>query len=376
LVCYDPPRVRILMDYRPALRQRTGVGEYVHGLATALARHLGPDDSLRLFSSSWKDRLPAASIPGTTSTDLRIPVQLLNLAWHRLEWPPVQWLAGPADVVHSMHPLMIPGPGARFITIHDLYFLDRPDHTKAEIRRDYPGLTAGHAHRADGIIVNSEYTGRQVCERLGVEKGKVTVCSPGNPGWPRRVEPAARGPILFVGTLEPRKNLHRLTEAYALLLDRRPDIPDLVLAGALDAPARDLFTGPVSLAGAIDRIRLTGYVSDDERQRLYREASMLVLPSLDEGFGIPALEAMTVGLPVVASNRGALPEVVGAAGVLVEPDDAEALAAAMERVLDDAAFSRQMSDAGITRAAQFTWDSSAGRLYAAYRAADRRRGAA
>ena len=375
-MCYDSPRVRILMDYRPALRQRTGVGEYVHGLATALAQHLGPDDSLRLFSSSWKDRLPATAVPGTRQTDLRIPVQLLNLAWHRLEWPPVQWLAGQADIVHSMHPLMIPGRGARFITIHDLYFLDRPEHTRGEIRRDYPGLTAGHASRADGIIVNSEYTGRQVSERLGVEKGKITVCSPGNPGWPRRAEPTTRGPILFVGTLEPRKNLHRLTEAYALLLNRRPDLPDLVLAGALDAPARDLFTGPVSLAGAIDRIRLTGYVTDDERQRLYREASMLVLPSLDEGFGIPALEAMTIGLPVVASNRGALPEVVGSAGILVEPDDAEGLAAAIERVLDDAAFSREMSEAGVRRAAQFTWDSSAERLYAAYRAADRRRGAA
>ena len=375
-MCYDSPRVRILMDYRPALRQRTGVGEYVHGLATALAHHLGPEDSLRLFSSSWKDRLAPAAVPGTRQTDLRIPVQLLNLAWHRLEWPPVQWLAGQADIVHSMHPLMIPGRGARFITIHDLYFLDRPDHTKAEIRRDYPDLTADHARRADGVIVNSQYTGRQVSERLGVETEKITVCSPGNPGWPRRAEPATPGPIVFVGTLEPRKNLHRLMEAYALLLDRRPDIPDLVLAGALDPAARDLFTGPVSLAGAIDRIRLTGYVTDDERQRLYREASMLVLPSLDEGFGIPALEAMTIGVPVVASNRGALPEVVGSAGIVVEPDDAEAFAVAIERVLDDAALRRQMSQAGVTRAAQFTWESSAERLYAAYRAVDGRRGPA
>ena len=224
--------------------------------------------------------------------------------------------------------------------------------------------------------MNSEYTGRQVSDRLGVSTEKIVVCSPGNPGWRRRTEPREQGPILFVGTLEPRKNLHRLTEAYALLVDRRRDIPDLVLAGAPDPRARDLFTGPVSLARAIDRIRLTGYVSDDERQRLYREASVLVLPSLDEGFGIPALEAMTIGLPVVASNRGALPEVVGSAGILVEPDDAEGLAAAIERVLNDAAFSRQMSEAGLARAAQFTWDASAERLYGAYRAAGRRRGSA
>jgi hypothetical protein len=131
--------VRILIDYRPALRQRTGVGEYVHGLAAALAARLTREDSLTLFSSSWKDRLPQGILPGTLQTDLRVPVRLLNFAWHRLEWPPLEWLAGPADVVQSMHPLMIPArTAARLVTIHDLYFLDRPEHTAAEIRRDYP----------------------------------------------------------------------------------------------------------------------------------------------------------------------------------------------------------------------------------------------
>jgi glycosyltransferase involved in cell wall biosynthesis len=374
LVCYDPGRVRILIDYRPALRQRTGVGHYVHGLATALATRLPREDSLTLFSSSWKDRLGPSVIPGSSQVDARVPVGLLNVAWHRLEWPPVGWLAGTADIVQSMHPLMIPATGAaRFITIHDLYFLDYPEHTSSEIRRDYPALAADHARRADGIIVNSEHTKRQVVERLKVAAEKVTVCTPGNPGWPRRAEAASVGPILFLGTLEPRKNLHRLLEAYALLLERRPDTPDLVLAGALGSPSSDLFSGPVSLARAIDRVRITGYVSDDERQRLYAEASMLVLPSLEEGFGIPALEAMTIGLPVVASNRGALPEVIGSAGLLVDPEDANALAAAIARVLDEPALRRQMSEQGAARAAQFTWQLSAERLYEAYRGAWLRR---
>jgi len=119
--------VDILIDYRPALRQRTGVGEYVHGLASALAARLGPEDSIKLFSSSWKDRLPTAVVPGTSQIDARIPVQLLNLGWHRLEWPPVEWVARRVDVVHSLHPLLIPSRGAaQVVTIHDLYFLDRP----------------------------------------------------------------------------------------------------------------------------------------------------------------------------------------------------------------------------------------------------------
>jgi glycosyltransferase involved in cell wall biosynthesis len=366
--------VRILIDYRPALRQRTGVGEYVHGLATALAARLPREDALTVFSSSWKDRLAASAVPGARQVDVRIPVRILNFSWHRLRFPPVEWLAGAADIVHSMHPLMIPtSKAARFVTIHDLYFLDRPDHTASEIQRDYPVLAADHARRADGIIVNSDYTRRQVIERLKVKPEKVTVCSPGNPGWAPRPAAGKPGPILFLGTLEPRKNLRRLIEAYALLLSRRPDIPDLVLAGALGTPALDLFSGPVSLAHAIDRIHLTGYVSDEERRRLYADASMIVLPSLDEGFGIPALEAMTLGVPVVASNRGALPEVIGSAGILIDPEDANALAAAIARVLDEPSLRRQMEEAGPARAAEFTWRLSADRLYDAYQAVHHRR---
>ena len=186
--------MRILIDYRPALRQRTGVGHYVHGLATALAARPPSDDSVTLFSSSWKDRLAPAAVAGARQIDARVPVSVLNLAWHRLEWPPVEWLAGPADIVQSMHPLMIPGGAARFVTIHDLYFLDRPDHASAEIRRDYPALAADHARRADGIIVNSEYTKGQVVERLHVAADKVTVCRPGRPEWPRRPHPVSAGP--------------------------------------------------------------------------------------------------------------------------------------------------------------------------------------
>ena len=369
-------RVRILIDYRPALRQRTGVGEYVHGLAGALAARLLPDDSLTLFSSSWKDRLPARILPGTSQVDARVPVRILNFAWHRLEWPPVESLAGQFDVVQSTNPLMIPArKAARLITIYDLYFLDRPEHTAAEIRRDYPALVADHARRADGIIVISDYTRQQAIARLGVDGDRITVCRPGNPGWPRRPEPETPGPILFVGTIEPRKNLRRLLEAYAMLRGRRVDTPDLVIAGALPNSWNALFAEAPSLEPALDHTRLTGYVSDDERQRLYREASMLVLPSLDEGFGIPALEAMTMGVPVVASDRGAIPEVVGDAGILVDPEDVVALAAAIERVLDDGSLRRRMGDSGVARAARFTWASSAAALQHAYLAAHRRRGA-
>jgi glycosyltransferase involved in cell wall biosynthesis len=373
-VCYDPPRVDILIDYRPALRQRTGVGHYVHGLATALAARLDPRDSLTVFTSSWKDRLAASAIPGARQVDARIPVRLLNLAWHRLEWPPIEWLARPVDVVHSLHPLLMPSrSAARVVTVHDLYFLDRPEDTAAEIRRDYLTLARSHARRAEAVVVNSKYTAGQVAERFGISANRITVCYPGKPSWSRRPDPIAPGPVLFLGTVEPRKNVPRLIEAYAALLERRPQAPDLVIAGTMLMSREAILSRIASGSNAATRIRFSGYVTEPERKRLLSTASVLVLPSLEEGFGIPALEAMTVGLPVIASNRGALPEVVGDGGILVDPEDVPAIADAIERVLSDDTLRRSLAAKGAARAENFSWDASADALYEAYRAAAARK---
>jgi glycosyltransferase involved in cell wall biosynthesis len=366
--------VDILIDYRPALRQRTGVGEYVHGLATSLAARLAECDSLTVFSSSWKDRLPRSSVPGARHVDARIPVRLLNLAWHRLEWPPVEWLAPPPDIVHSLHPLLIPSrAAAQVVTVCDFHFLDRPEHTSAEIRRDYVTLAKAHVRRADAVVVISKYTGRQVVERFGVDPDRVSVCYPGRPSWTPRPEPSRPGPILFLGTVEPRKNLARLIEAYATVINRHSAAPDLVIAGRMLISRNEILRAAKSAGPDESRVKFIGYVEEDERQRLLREASMLVLPSLEEGFGIPALEAMTLGLPVVASNRGALPEVVHDAGLLVDPEDVQGLAGAIERVIGDAELRRSLAARGIEQARNFSWDSSAGALYEAYRAAAARK---
>jgi glycosyltransferase involved in cell wall biosynthesis len=367
--------VRILMDYRPALRRRTGAGEYVHQLAGALQACIAGSDSLTVFSSSWKDRMDEASVPGARHVDARVPVSMLNLAWHRLEWPSVDWFAGPVDIAQSMHPLLLPARTAlQFITIHDLYFLDRPDQTLAEIRRDYPALAARHARRAAGVIVPSHYTKRTIQDRLGVPTERVIVCSPGAPPWTARDEPAEPGPILFVGTVEPRKNVPGLLRAYAALVRDDPAVPDLVLAGrAPSGPGLDLTIDGVSIERRVQRL---GYVDELTRLSLYRTASMLVLPSFDEGFGLPVLEAMTLGVPVVAASRGSLPEVLGGAGILVDPDDHAGMATAIRTVLRDPVERRRMTDAGLVRARAYSWDVSARRLYGAYTDALLRRNAA
>lgn len=361
------PDLRILLDYRPALRARTGVGEYVHELAAALTRHLADSDVLTLFSSSWKDRLPGDRIPGARTVDWRIPVTALNAAWHTLEWPPVELLAGPQDVAHSLHPLLMPARRAKqVVTVHDLDFLDHPERTQAEIRRDYARLAPAHARRAAAVVTVSRFTAGQVERRLGVSSDRIVICSPGAPPWPARPAAVPNGPILFMGTLEPRKNVGTLLDAYAALIADMPGAPPLWLAGGATEAAsgwlRQIAQPP--LAGRVEHL---GYITSDRRYDLYARASMLVLPSHLEGFGIPVLEAMTAGVPVIVSNRGALPEVAGGAAQVVEADDVTGFAAAMRRYLQEPAFAIDAAARGLARARAYSWDASAQTLIGAYR---------
>jgi glycosyltransferase involved in cell wall biosynthesis len=365
--------VHILLDYRPALRERTGVGEYVHELTRALAG--STSDAISIFTTSWKDRPVAnlsSSLRGVRVVDRRLPVRGLIWMWHRLEWPPIEWLAGAADVVHAQSPLLIPTVhAAQVITIHDLDFLHHPERAQGEMRRDFPRLAADHARRADHVIVSSHYAAREIVGHLEIDPDKISVCSPGAPEWAASIaaardnhvaEPTHAGevqdPILFVGTINARKNITRLLEAYARLRQRRPDAPSLVLAGRAET----------SLTGDMQHVSVLGYVSDSERRALYERARMLVLPSLEEGFGLPVLEAMACGVPVVISNRGALPEVAGDAATAVDPMDTGALADEMERLLNPEA-AREATRRGLARAAHYSWEACAAAAREAYRAA-------
>ena len=372
-------RVRILVDYRPALSERTGVGEFVHGLARALAEPTTPPtlDEIVLFSSSWKDRPSPAlafEMPAARIVDRHVPVRALVWSWNRLEWPPVEWLAGDCDVVHSQSPLLIPARrAAQVVTIHDLDFLKNPGQMAAEIRRDYPRLARSHAARADAVIVSSQYAAGEVTRQLGLAQDRVHICPPGAPSWAgdvRQRRAGSRGRrILFVGTLSARKNAGTLLDAYALLRARVPNAPPLTLAGHT-TPASAQWEARLKqppLAGHVD---VTGYVDQAQRVALYADARMVVLPSYEEGFGLPVLEAMACGIPVVVSSRGSLPEVAGAAAQPVDPDDVEGLAARMTALLDDQPADRAVR-LGFEQAARYNWPACARAARTAYAAAMR-----
>ena len=367
--------MRALIDYRPALRERSGIGEYTHELVRALAASSVPEPlDLSVFSSSWKDRLELRE-PGfehVRQIDRRWPVRTLNFAWHRLGSPSVETLTGQAfDVVHSMTPLLVPTQtAAQVITIADLSFLADPTWTRAEVRRDYPQLAHAHARQADAIVVMSDHVRAEVRRVLGIEDAKIATVHAGAPPWAPRAAAPENGYVLFVGTLEPRKNVGVLLDAFEHALAGGAGRAgwagrELLLAGKATESGR-AWLDRIARAPLAGKVRHLGYVDAADRRALYEGASVLVLPSLDEGFGLPVLEAMTLGVPVVASRRGSLPEVLGAAGQLVDAQDAKGFADAIDRVLRDGKFAADCVARGIERSRQFSWARAARQTFALY----------
>lgn len=369
--------MRIGIDCRLPTYQMGGISRYTIHLIKALGR-LDGGEQFTIFHSRKERRsfLPADGRRFSRS-DLWTPCH------HRLEHWTLAAELGPhrLDVFHS--PDFIPpagGAGRRVITIHDLTFLYYPEFLTAESRRYYNGQINWAVKSADRISADSEATRLDLIKLLGVPPEKVTTIHlAANPLF--AAEYAAEdvaatlaahdlrpGFIMAVGTLEPRKNIPLLLRAYQRLRrEHGLDIP-LLLVGGKGWIYNDIF-------GAIDQLGLKGQVchlsgvTDIALAHLYRAAGALAFPSHYEGFGLPALEAMHAGCPVVASDRGSLPEVVGAAGILLPPDDEAAWAAALARALTDAPLRDALARAGRAQAARFSWEKTAAATLALYRSA-------
>jgi glycosyltransferase involved in cell wall biosynthesis len=366
--------MRVGLDLRPSLARPTGVGSYVLALAQRLPA-LAPDDRFFYFSASLRDRYPQKAWPkNVTLVDRRLPVKALNLAWNRLEWPSMDRLVGShLDLVHSPHPLLVPSKRARkIVTLHDLFFLKHPDLTDAEIRRDYAALVRDHVRRADGVICVSEHTASEARLLLDVPPAKIAVIPNGvDPAFRQPIDAEAvdailarrqlpRGGLLYVGSEEKRKNLVNLAMAYMGLAGRRRRIPPLILVG----PGSHWAQG-----GAImgPQIRALGYLETIEIRALMAASVALVLPSLEEGFGLPVAEAMAAGLPVVCSRGSALEEVAGDAATLVNPLDTRSIADGIESILDNPRKADTQRQKGFERSQLFSWDVTAARTLEFYR---------
>jgi glycosyltransferase involved in cell wall biosynthesis len=361
------------LDVRPTLSRPTGVGTYVLGLVERLPA-LAPEDRFHFFSASVKEHYPPrAWPPNVRLVDRRLPVRGLNAAWNRLGWPPLDRLVGaPLDLVHSPTPLLVPcRRGKRVVTLHDLFFLKHPDMVEGETRRDFVSLVRDHVRRADGVLCVSEYTAAEARRLLDIPEEKIAVTPHGVDPLYRSSPPEdrvdeslrrlrlPRGAVLYVGSAEKRKNLVTLVMAY-MTLARRRRLPPLILAG----PGTDWAQGGNRVG---PQIVATGYLDKADLRALMAASALLALPSLEEGFGLPVVEAMAAGLPVVCSSGSALAEVAGDAALLVDPHDVNGLAHAIERVIEDRTLAADLRRRGLERSLRFDWQETAARTLAFYR---------
>jgi glycosyltransferase involved in cell wall biosynthesis len=355
--------VRIVVDVTPLSLPLTGIGNYtlgmLQGLVDAGGRHevvafapVGPRGARRVRAAL--DGLPIerriVTLPPSSHT--------WRTAWSRLGRPAVERLAGRLDAFHFsdwMYPAQ--RGGVRATTVYDLSPLHHPEWVAPLTARMHGRKYVEAARSCDVVFGISSYTARDVTETLGVPAERVAVA---RPGVHSRYSPEGHradlgGPyLLSVATLEPRKNLAALVEAFALVRARRPEL-QLAIAGA-----------PVSWAGhdvAAEGVRALGYVSDADLPGLYRGASALVYPSLFEGFGIPVVEAMASGIPVVASSHPSLDDAAGEAAVRADPGSPEAIASAIERALSER---ERLVPLGLEHARRFTWKACGEAVLAGY----------
>lgn len=339
-------------------RPPTGVAVYARNLTHQLARaqprqRFGWFLRSNRYFRSFGSRLPP------------------NARRRLLEWPSIRLTARRLQLFHGLNQRL---PGGievpKVVTYHDLFAMTGA-YSTAEFRARFAGLARETARRADRIIAVSAHTADQVARRLGFPRSRITVVHHGveplEVPRPSRLE-ALLGRlgvsppfVLHVGTLQVRKNIERVVAAF----EAAGQSAQLVLAGSLGYGAGGI-VARVESSSARERIRLVGHVDDDARASLYAAAEVLLFPSLEEGFGLPVVEAFSVGLPVIGSNLSAVPEVAGDAAVLVDPFDTDEIAGALNRVLGDRGLRADLRQKGMERSRQFSWERCAAETWRVY----------
>ncbi len=365
----------------------TGTGQYLQHLVRTYRAGVAPVEAL-----PFCDGTPSAPYGGwpsgvaprlTRTTADRLGANVRKLWWEQVAWPRLA-RGSEAAVQHVPYfaPPLVP-TGPTVVTIHDLIQLIIPEYVTSPLVRAYNALVGRAAHRAQAILVDSEASKRDVVRLLGVPASRVRVvylaadASVLRPVPPEEIDAVRRkygleGPFVFYfGGLDRRKNVPALMRALAAL---PPDVPwQLAISGRQRKEASALFPDLPRLAeelGVSDRVRFLGFAPDEDKPALLRAATCFAFPSIYEGFGMDPLEALACGTPVVCSNRSSLPELMGDAALLVDPDEGEgaALTESLRRVLTDPELREDLAARGPLQAARFTWERCARETFETYEA--------
>lgn len=371
--------MKIGIDYTAALKQSGGIGRYTRGLITTLAQLDGKNSYTLLITPDAPrqdlDFFQAHS--NFTHKIYPLPERWMTIGWHRFYLPlPVELFAGPVDLFHSPNFILPPARRAKtLLTVHDLSFIRHPQGAVAKLRKWLEKAVPRSLARANHILADSESTKQDLTEIFKISPETITVVGA---GVEERFQPVTdtqalaavrrryRLPdqfILGLGTLEPRKNFTGLIQAFSQSPVR--ETHHLVIAGGKGWLYDDIFTA-AETSPVANRIHLIGFVADEDLPALYTLANVFAYPSHYEGFGIPVVEAMACGTPVVCADNSCLPEVAGQSALLVPATDSEALAVALQRLATELALRQQAIAEGFRQAQKFNWPAAARRLLNVY----------
>lgn len=379
------PAMRVAFNATPLLTSSAGIANYIRYLGRALVA-TGEVDSYSFYRYRWRHEGPTRSeaVAGGSRGG--------GLLGQILPWVPMRGAARRVarhlgfdrglrrygiDLYHEQNYVPLSYDVPVVVTVHDLSWIHYPDaHPSDRVQWLERGVPRA-MERAAAVLVDSEFVRREVLATFGLDAERVHTALLGASGdfAPRSAGETARslGPLglvhgsylLTVGTIEPRKNLRRMLEAYDLLPSALRERFPLAIAGERGWHSRDMVARLRRATG--NQVRFLGHVESEVLRDLYAGAALFTYPSLYEGFGLPPLEAMASGVPVVVSDRASLPEVVGDAGVKVDPEDVEVIAAEVRALLEDEPRRRELASSSLARARQFSWKSCAEATLRVYR---------
>lgn len=361
--------MKVALELQPCCGKRSGIGSYVYELARRLKNGNGLEFCGNLFNFMGRndnsESLKDIALPIRESRIF--PYGVYRRIWGWVPIPYQRLFPDGADLHVFFNYIVPPHISGRVITtVHDMTWLRFPETMD---RRNYRRLQNGMSQsiaRSSRILTLSRFSKEEIVSLLGVPEERVSIvpCAPslsetvGDFTLCAEKFQLTKPYLLYVGTIEPRKNLVRLLRAYSLLKQEQGIEHQLVLAGGRGWEAEDIYR----MAEELPDVVLTGYVSAEEKNALYQNAAAFVFPSLYEGFGIPPLEAMALGCPVVCSNAASLPEVVGEAARLIDPLDEKDIAQGIWDVLSDRAYASRLISEGYRQSEKYTWDASAEKL--------------
>lgn len=354
--------MKITIDVQPLLANKSGVGQYIWGLIHGLGQ-IDSKNSYSLSFFDFKRRGSMVPLPGKNFSFQKcfLPGRAASLSWKTFGRPSYNFFFGESDIFHFPNFVIRPvRQGKKVVTIHDVSFLRLPEFAEPKNLKFLTAQIHSTVAQADQIITDSRFTEEELLHFFPEAKGKTSTIHLGVDSRFKPMPVKQEKIILFVGNIEPRKNLPSLFKAFEILLDRYSQLADykIVIAGMKGW----LYEGVFEALGENkykSKIKFLDFVPDEKLPELYSKASVFVYPSFYEGFGLPPLEAMSCGIPVISARKASLPEVLGDAAIWIDPDQPESITHALKDVLLDELKMQSLKNKGLAQAAKFHWSRTA-----------------